>query len=1606
MSVELINFKFKTVFCLCFQKCQDTITSGVVEGNSSPGGSSGSVVNTAGGSASSPHNPSLDGAYDGSAEPSVTMNTDVPMETQSAPNDPALARVNQDKALATMGLYRFRIPGDGNCLFRAIASQLKLDQERYHPVLRKAAVKWMKANVEDLIANNMLDTVDEILEAAEDEAWAGQAAIVALANIFSINIAVIQGGDKGDIDIQHISPFESEVDSEEQGSAILAYMYNGHFDAVVDTPNLPNPEYEAWQDRRVRKCAVDQGASGGVNQNAGALDEDGVNKKLSGQDIFIPFVEVPSKEDVSLKYVDHPTSPLVQNRTGPALLSAHSPTNQIGASFSPANSIEAQAEAMSMPSGASSFDNDTCASFDRTFDTDASSLLDDEQFNLQCDRTWREIRLDNLARPTCEVPKEKLVDQSFASDAWSAFAQTVENTPEITPEPPTVGSEPHVASIPGEHLIGCTLEDLDSSSISDAHTVPANDFTYIPMRGHMVQRTLSDIHEVSEDVEGEQSLTPIAEVSGPWSQASSVDQPDPWSNFTQNVVDSESASSSAANTLTGGLNMQELANSDTLKGGLNMQELANSDSLKGGLNMQELVNTDTFTDGLNIQHQASTVSTQDINQNTLNINNQLGSGDANNNNRIQTAQAGVESHSVNQTRSGPLDENRALIGQDMRGENRHLIGGDLNNENQHLIGGGVSYGGNERRNVIGGNSDGYSAFHPPNMIGYNPDMFDPQQSVDSDISLCDTSSMSIALATDYETESDDPRPTLNYSQDSAFSPWSSFSQSTDVQHTPNVEANWPPPPQPHEVLLDYGRQPPAPTGAMPSQQGRPILGIGSQRQPQHPIGLAPFDIDGQGLDANRPIQYGEPGSGLVYTPDTMSQSLCTPEAETYLPMRQDKDLGLQPMGNQGQIVDRGTLSETSHAISHSPSEVDLNASNLLRSRDPLPLPSDLQSILQSLPARQAPDIHLVPGSAPMPGFLENIPDKSVSNVAPKPEKFKTVRDLPKQWADMKQHMTQDLDLGGQFEESPRTDNFNEDNRQSLDEISHSDKSAKYYHHDIFIGPTVSKEGRSHDIIIGPSVTAEGSTHSIDAGPGLGQVNIQVIPSKHHPVQPSGEAMRGAASAGARGVRVPSGISVMNTTQSQHKQLPEVNIRVNLTSDNPPLTTLHALSDKKTKSQTSLSSVDSMPDSISSIDISDKFRDDRDVKYVSSIPKVRIIPVQFHGKKGATLKRLHSSDLEHRSDLERPELATGISITGESEGVQLPILTNKQRVKAEIIEERGEVDLNGHKTETVERKGTYTTLPDTEGPAEPRIELIQHKPPMLTPLTGSKLTITDNPNVRGGGVTPQEEKRARPVRVIHETSPHSSPRGSISSSKSSSQESQEGGTPKIRHVPVILTNEIAAPRSRSNSAGKRSRSNSGSTPSEPILVRGRGVIEENTGQNIPITIRKSPPETAPRQRPPREVFVGESSQGYGGVAYSGGYTRKDSGYSTKSPPTDTPRGYRSEGRGQRSQGDIDHVYDSYTRSRIGEAGSGEGMTTSMRDTHTYQSNIRIPVTHIRSDPFRERLRRSSLDRPSRLFDMDNDPLTVRNLLKPLNLNFESIFNRELESFFNHDFFSDF
>ena len=31
---------------------------------------------------------------------------------------------------------------------------------------------------------------------------------------------------------------------------ILCYMFNGHYDAVVDSPDIDNPEYKRWNQQR------------------------------------------------------------------------------------------------------------------------------------------------------------------------------------------------------------------------------------------------------------------------------------------------------------------------------------------------------------------------------------------------------------------------------------------------------------------------------------------------------------------------------------------------------------------------------------------------------------------------------------------------------------------------------------------------------------------------------------------------------------------------------------------------------------------------------------------------------------------------------------------------------------------------------------------------------------------------------------------------------------------------------------------------------------------------------------------------------------------------------------------------------------------------------------------------------------------------------------------------------------------------------------------------------------------------------------------------------------------------------------------------------------
>ena len=171
------------------------------------------------------------------------------------------ARLNQDKTLNSLGLYRFKIVGDGNCMFRAIGSQLHKNQSK-HNELRREAVEWMKTHIDQLIAGNLVDSENDIIEIAEEGVWAGQATLVALANILNVNIAIIYGGDQGNIDIQHISPDDS---TKVKKGIMISYLYTGHYDAILKEPSKQNPEYEQWMVAREELVSADDNLARNVH---------------------------------------------------------------------------------------------------------------------------------------------------------------------------------------------------------------------------------------------------------------------------------------------------------------------------------------------------------------------------------------------------------------------------------------------------------------------------------------------------------------------------------------------------------------------------------------------------------------------------------------------------------------------------------------------------------------------------------------------------------------------------------------------------------------------------------------------------------------------------------------------------------------------------------------------------------------------------------------------------------------------------------------------------------------------------------------------------------------------------------------------------------------------------------------------------------------------------------------------------------------------------------------------------------------------------------------------------------------------------------------------
>ena len=806
-----------------------------------------------------------------------------------------------------------------------------------------------------------------------------------------------------------------------------------------------------------------------------------------------------------------------------------------------------------------------------------------------------------------------------------------------------------------------------------------------------------------------------------------------------------------------------------------------------------------------------------------------------------------------------------------------------------------------------------------------------------------------------------------------------------------------------------------------------------------------YDQNSLGSDISLPTQTSSMSIALA-TDDTDSVS-GDPRPTLNMQHSQDSLTGISPWSSFSQSVEKETQQNESPAVnSTSPANVGP----------------------QNTPDRN--DVNIGTMGSNINFSTAHVPDKCITNVAPVPQQFKTIRDLPKQWADVKKERS-----------SMEDDRMNQEGEVGkMDEESDQNKKL------------VSDSDRS------------------------------------------GEIRSGRSTGGACG-NITSD-EVINSDEQAKKSKAQKNTDKTFVSSTKW--------ENNGKADDSGKQSSNQPQHIASINISDILATENCIKCEHVVrPRIRVIPVQFCGKKGDTLKSVRSSNA-----------GAGLSISTGPGEVKIPIQSNKQRIKAEIIEERGSVDINGHQTETVERKGTYTTLPDDE-PSEPKIDLIEHKPPVLSAVKGSKISITDNPNVPSPAPIIRPKKRV-PVRVIHENEPVA--RSASFEPQVSHRGSDEN--PKVRNIPVMVTNEERRPCSRSKSQDSPVTPSSCSFSAPVFSENARSSFQQARGASHKSTDDKrkvsssststgyqsqtsasssfdnSPdfPEVFSRQKSTEAAkvwdetargiedeaervkqrieaarsalggqqqqthsasrgdnntgdrasnvshdeeakrFNRESNRGYDAYAssrhahrdhaawgsqrdeasrnvyrgdstdssrnvYRGDSTDSsrnvyrgdstDSSFSNRSSYSrPNPRGSHRSETSWESQSSADDrqrprasryeeptYYNAGDRPniRIGAEASRfrNQEEADRRRNEQLGGSIQIEVTHEESDPFRDRLRRmrgATDDKPASYFDLEDDPVTVRNLLRPLNLGFvNSLLNTEIDSFFGRDdFFSDF
>ena len=146
--------------------------------------------------------------------------------------------LNNTHPLTSYKMFHIKhIPGDGNCLFRAIAQGLSMGDHE-HMVLRTAAVNYLRSNRQRFETyNDSGESWDEFIDHLGQEGqWAGERAIVALSELFSLNIFVHTP--------EHMDAPTTFLVKNPTQTIHLLYSNHNHYDLLIESVIEESPKVE------------------------------------------------------------------------------------------------------------------------------------------------------------------------------------------------------------------------------------------------------------------------------------------------------------------------------------------------------------------------------------------------------------------------------------------------------------------------------------------------------------------------------------------------------------------------------------------------------------------------------------------------------------------------------------------------------------------------------------------------------------------------------------------------------------------------------------------------------------------------------------------------------------------------------------------------------------------------------------------------------------------------------------------------------------------------------------------------------------------------------------------------------------------------------------------------------------------------------------------------------------------------------------------------------------------------------------------------------------------------------------------------------------------